>query len=124
MQTLISLIESAFENRAVITPQTVPNDLQNAITDAINLLDAGKARIAEKINGQWQINQWLKKAVLLYFRIHENNVIDGGFTQYYNKVALKFDSSENIVSSGARIVPPAVARKGAYIAPNSILMRS
>ncbi len=123
MQDLISLIESAFEHRANITPQTAPADVKKAISDAITLLDTGKARVAEKINGQWQIHQWLKKAVLLYFRTHDNKVIDGGFTQYYDKVALKFDS-ENIAIGGSRIVPPAVVRKGAYIAPNTILMPS
>jgi 2,3,4,5-tetrahydropyridine-2-carboxylate N-succinyltransferase len=123
MQDLISLIESAFEQRAAITPQTAPADVKQAISDVITLLDTGKARVAEKINGQWQINQWLKKAVLLYFRTHDNTVIDGGFTQYYDKVALKFDR-ENIANSECRIVPPAVVRKGAFIGPNTILMPS
>lgn len=123
MQPLISLIESAFEQRSVITPQTVPNDVKEAIAETMTLLDTGKVRVAEKINGKWQMNQWLKKAVLLYFRIHDNEVIDGGFTQYYDKVALKFDNT-NIAHIGSRIVPPAVVRKGAYIAPNTILMPS
>lgn len=123
MDNLKAIIESAFEQRATITPQNVPNDIKNAVMEAIDLLDSGKARVAEKISGEWQINQWLKKAVLLYFRIHDNRIIDGGFTQYYDKVALKFDK-ENIAHSGSRIVPPAVVRKGSYIAANTILMPS
>jgi 2,3,4,5-tetrahydropyridine-2-carboxylate N-succinyltransferase len=123
MQELISIIESAFEQRAAITPQNVDPEIKKAISEAIMLLDNGKARVAEKINGQWQINQWLKKAVLLYFRIHDNKIIDGEFTQYFDKVAMKFNS-DNIAQSGARIVPPAVVRKGAYIGPNTILMPS
>lgn len=123
MQDLISLIESAFEQRATLTPQTASADIKRAVAEAITLLNHGKARVAEKIDGQWQTHQWLKKAVLLYFRMHDNTVIDGGFTQYYDKVALKFDK-DNIANSGSRIVPPAVVRTGAYIAPNTILMPS
>jgi 2,3,4,5-tetrahydropyridine-2-carboxylate N-succinyltransferase len=90
------------------------------------LLDTGKARVAEKIDGKWIINQWLKKAVLLYFRTHDNQVLDGGFTQYYDKVPLKFQglSEQALKESGVRIVPSAIARRGAYIAPNTILMPS
>lgn len=123
MHTLINIIESAFEDRANITPQTVTPELKKAISDTITLLDNGEARVAEKTNGKWQIHQWLKKAVLLYFKTHDNKVIDGGFTQYFDKVSLKFNS-DNISSFGARIVPPAIARRGSYIAPNTILMPS
>ena len=126
MQSLINLIEQAFEDRANLTPQNVPADIKDAIDQAISLLDSGKARVAEKINDNWIIHQWLKKAVLLYFRTHDNVVMDGGFTQYYDKVPLKFqqDSADELKASGVRIVPPAVARKGAYIAPNTVLMPS
>jgi len=123
MQQLQTLIESAFENRAHITPKTAPNDLKRAIDEVISQLDAGKARIAEKIDGQWQVHQWLKKAVLLYFRLHDNEPMQSGVMHYFDKVPLKFQD-ENIHELGVRIVPPAVARKGAYIAPNTILMPS
>lgn len=123
MQMLISTIETAFEHRANITPQNVDPDLKKAISDTMTLLDNGQVRVAEKINGQWQTHQWLKKAVLLYFRTHDNKVIDGGFTQYFDKVSMKFNS-DNVANSGARIVPPAVVRRGSYIAPNTILMPS
>jgi len=126
MSTLQTTIESAFEDRATITPNNVSPAIKQAIDEVLDLLDTGKARIAEKINGEWQTHQWLKKAVLLYFRIYDNKVIPGGFTQFYDKVPLKFQtqSAEALQAGGVRIVPPAIARKGAYIAPNTILMPS
>jgi 2,3,4,5-tetrahydropyridine-2-carboxylate N-succinyltransferase len=89
-------------------------------------LDAGKLRIAEKRNGEWFVHQWLKKAVLLSFRIYENHAIDAGFTQFFDKVPLKFTgmSEQQLQTTGIRVVPPAVARKGSYIAKNTILMPS
>lgn len=123
---LKTTIETAFENRAVLNPKTADSGLKDAVGHAINLLDSGKERVAEKINGKWQVNEWLKKAVLLYFRLHDNKVMQGGFTQYFDKVPLKFDQAPEaeLQAAGVRIVPPAVARTGAYIAPNTILMPS
>lgn len=120
------IIENAFENRANLTPQNTPNELKTAIQEAIALLDSGKARIAEKINGTWQTHEWLKKAVLLYFRINDNTVMDSGCVRYFDKVPLKFNqmSADELKNGGVRIVPSAVARTGAYIAPNTILMPS
>lgn len=123
MMQIKSLINIAFEDRFHLTPETVPNDVKQAIEQAIELLDSGKARVAEKIDGKWQTHEWLKKAVLLYFRINDNKVLDGSCTHYFDKVPVKFDAN-NIASSGVRIVPPAIARKGSYIAPNTILMPS
>jgi 2,3,4,5-tetrahydropyridine-2-carboxylate N-succinyltransferase len=123
MQELKTIIESAFENRANLTPQTVSTTIKEAIDQAIELLDSGKARVAEKISGSWQTHQWLKKAVLLYFRIHNSELIRAGFTNYFDKVPMKFHG-ENVASSGIRIVPPALARKGAYIGNNTVLMPS
>jgi 2,3,4,5-tetrahydropyridine-2-carboxylate N-succinyltransferase len=90
------------------------------------MLDSGKARIAEKIHGQWHVHEWLKKAVLLYFRTHDNAIIPGGYTQHFDKVPLKYteQTHEEFVTGGVRIVPPAIARKGAFIAPGTILMPS
>lgn len=126
MQKLQSVIEGAFEDRAKLSPKAAPKDVKIAVLDAINLLDTGSARIAEKIDGEWQINQWLKKAVLLYFRIHDNEVITAEFTQFFDKVPLKYEAQtrEQFTQGGVRVVPPAIARKGAYIAPNTILMPS
>jgi 2,3,4,5-tetrahydropyridine-2-carboxylate N-succinyltransferase len=126
MQDLQALIENSFEKRMDFNPQNAPTDVKNAVNHVVELLDSGKCRIADKINGEWQINQWLKKAVLLYFRLYDNHVIDGNFAQYFDKVPLKFQnlSATDLQATGVRIVPPAISRKGAYIAPNTILMPS
>lgn len=124
MQKLESLINIAFDNRDKLTPESVPNDVKKSLDEVLELLDTGAIRIAEKIDSQWHVHQWLKKAILLYFRINDSKVINGGFTNYFDKIPLKFDPLLSSAQSGIRIVPPAVARKGAYIAPNTILMPS
>ncbi len=126
MLELQSIIEPAFEQRNNITANTVEKDVFNAIEQTIHLLDAGKIRVAEKINNEWVTHQWIKKAVLLYFRIHNNVVMDAGFTKFYDKVPLKFSetSLEQFQEQGARIVPHACVRKGAFIGPNTIVMPS
>jgi 2,3,4,5-tetrahydropyridine-2-carboxylate N-succinyltransferase len=126
MSQLEKIINDAFENRADITPATVSPEVRSAVEEAINLLDSGKARVAEKTSGEWVTNQWLKKAVLLSFRINENKLMDGGNTRYYDKVDSKFAnySEEDFAKAGVRVVPNAVARRGSYIAPGAILMPS
>jgi 2,3,4,5-tetrahydropyridine-2,6-dicarboxylate N-succinyltransferase len=126
MQSLQNTIEAAFETRATLSPDNAPPDLTEAINQVIELLDKGGARIAEKVNGNWQVNEWLKKAVLLYFRTHENEVMPGGYTQFYDKVPLKFQSymQGDLKSTGVRIVPHAIVRKGSFIGPNTVLMPS
>ena len=126
MNDIKTIIEEAFERRADITPRNVDTLVKEAIIEAINLLDSGKARVAEKKDGQWVVNQWLKKAVLLSFRIEDNRFMKGGFTNYYDKVQPKFAdySPRDFRASGIRVVPPASARKGAYIAPGVVLMPS
>ncbi len=126
MSNLENIINDAFEKRADITPSTVSDEIRSAVEEAINMLDAGTARVAEKTSGEWVVNQWLKKAVLLSFKINENRVIEGGNTRYYDKVEAKFSthSPEDFVKAGVRIVPNAVARHGSYIAPGAILMPS
>ncbi|MEW6352950.1 MAG: 2,3,4,5-tetrahydropyridine-2,6-dicarboxylate N-succinyltransferase [Pseudomonadota bacterium] len=126
MSTMQSIIEQAFEQRAQITPRNVEPRVKEAVTEAIKLLDSGKLRVAEKINGAWAVNQWLKKAVLLSFRIEENAVIPDGYTNYYDKVAPKFSGydEKSFRDAGVRVVPPAAARRGAYIAPGVVLMPS
>lgn len=126
MTELENTINNAFEQRADITPANVSAEVRNAVNEALNLLDTGKARVAEKINGDWVTNQWLKKAVLLSFRINENRMMDGGNTRYYDKVECKYSnySEEDFAKAGVRVVPNAVARRGSYIAPGAILMPS
>ncbi|RKS85241.1 2,3,4,5-tetrahydropyridine-2,6-dicarboxylate N-succinyltransferase [Orbus hercynius] len=126
MQQLQTIIEAAFERRADITPSNVDSVTRDAINQSINLLDSGKMRVAEKINGDWVTHQWLKKAVLLSFRINENQLIDGGETNYYDKVPLKFADYDEarFKQEGFRVVPSAIARKGAYVARNTVLMPS
>ena len=94
MSDLQDIIEAAFEDRASLTPANTPHDIRHAIEHAIDLLDSGEARVAERRSvGQWQVNEWLKKAVLLSFRINDNEFIKGGFTNYYDKVNSKFGRS-------------------------------
>jgi 2,3,4,5-tetrahydropyridine-2,6-dicarboxylate N-succinyltransferase len=96
------------------------------VHEAINLLDSGKARVAEKKNGQWVVNEWLKKAVLLYSASRTTSFIKGGYTNYWDKVPSKFAdyNSKSFRDGGFRVVPPAAMRKGAYIAPSVVLMPS
>ena len=125
--SLQQTIEVAFEKRADITPANVTSTVKSAVNEAIAMLDAGKARVAEKKDGMWVVNEWLKKAVLLSFRIEENKVIPaGGFTQFYDKVATKYASFDEAAfkAQGARVVPPATVRRGSFIAPNVVLMPS
>ena len=126
MSNLQAIIEAAFEKRAEITPKTVEAETRAAIEEVIEGLDSGKYRVAEKIDGEWVTHQWLKKAVLLSFRINDNQIIDGAETKYYDKVALKFAdyTEERFAQEGFRVVPSATVRKGAYISKNCVLMPS
>lgn len=126
MQQLQAIIEQAFEDRAAITPSTVTPAVRQAVTETIALLDSGKLRVAEKISGVWVTHQWLKKAVLLSFRIHDNQVIEGAESRYFDKVPMKFADYDQarFEREGFRVVPPAAVRQGAYIAKNSVLMPS
>jgi 2,3,4,5-tetrahydropyridine-2-carboxylate N-succinyltransferase len=125
-QKLQGLIEAAFEKRSEITPNNISRELFEAIETTIGLLDGGKLRVAEKRGEQWIVHQWLKKAVLLYFRSHENYVIESGYSKFYDKVPLKYAnySAAQFRSDGARVVPHAIVRKGAYVGPNVVLMPS
>lgn len=124
MSTLNQIIDAAWENRANL--DTKDQALRAAVIEAIEMLDKGVARVAEPTASGWKINQWLKKAVLLYFRFHENSPIEMGALRGYDKVPLKFSdySRADFEKQGARIVPPATVRKGAYISPGAILMPS
>jgi 2,3,4,5-tetrahydropyridine-2-carboxylate N-succinyltransferase len=126
MTDLKKIIEDAFERRAEITPRTVDTHVKESVVEAMRLLDSGEMRVAEKQNGQWVVNEWLKKAVLLYFRIEDNEFMKGGFTNYYDKVPPKYASynARDFRSAGVRVVPPATVRFGSYIAPSTVLMPS
>jgi 2,3,4,5-tetrahydropyridine-2-carboxylate N-succinyltransferase len=126
MSTLIKIIDSAWERRAELAPTSVDPDTVEAIEHCINGLDSGELRVAEPKQGNWVVNDWLKKAVLLSFRVSENKSTSGGYTKFFDKVPLKyagFDHAE-FSASGARVVPGALARRGAYVASNVVLMPS
>ena len=124
MQSLIDTIDDGFERRENLRDDE--SLLESAIDSAIALLDSGKERVAEKVNGGWQVNQWLKKAVLLSFRLSDNEFIPGGHTNYYDKVPLKYADydEKRFMDAGVRVVPAAVVRRGAHVAADVILMPS
>ena len=126
MTELKAIIEAAFEDRENITPSAAPADVKQAVSDAIALLNSGEARVAEKIAGEWVVHQWLKKAVLLYFRLHNNGVMEGADSRFYDKVPLKYAdyTAEQFAAEGVRIVPPAAVRTGSYVGKNVVVMPS
>jgi 2,3,4,5-tetrahydropyridine-2-carboxylate N-succinyltransferase len=123
---LENLIDPAWEDRASYSPQSFPAEVGHAVDEVLSMLDAGKLRVAEKIDGSWVTHQWIKKAVLLSFRLRANEPSEAGPMQFFDKVPLKFEgfSSEDFASGGYRVVPPAIVRQGAYIGPNVVLMAS
>ncbi|RCS59559.1 2,3,4,5-tetrahydropyridine-2,6-dicarboxylate N-succinyltransferase [Parvibium lacunae] len=124
---LQQIIEQAWEDRATLSPNTAPAKIGEAVAHVINELDSGKLRVAEKINGDWTVHQWVKKAVLLSFRLEDNVPQSaGGYAQFYDKVPTKFANytQEDFARGGFRVVPPAVARRGSFIGKNVVLMPS
>ena len=123
---LRSLIDAAFERRGELSPENLPSELDAALEECLTLLDRGAVRVAEPRAGGWVVNEWLKKAVLLSFRVRDNRAIDAGYTRFYDKVPLKYAAAteEELRAGAARIVPHAVVRRGAYIAPDVVLMPS
>jgi 2,3,4,5-tetrahydropyridine-2-carboxylate N-succinyltransferase len=123
---LAAQIDAAFEERSALSPANAPSDVVDAVDQALRLLDSGDARVAQKVDGQWRVNEWLKKAVLLSFRLFDNRAVDAGYTQFYDKVPLKYASydPDRFKSDGVRVVPPAVVRRGACVARNVVLMPS
>jgi 2,3,4,5-tetrahydropyridine-2-carboxylate N-succinyltransferase len=122
---LQATIDLAWDNRTQISAASAP-DVLEAVESVIVELDAGRLRVAEKINGEWATHQWLKKAVLLYFRLHDNKLMKSGELQFFDKVPLKFAqlSEAQIRETGVRVVPPAAARRGSHIARGAVLMPS
>jgi len=126
MTELQSIVEQAWEGRAELKPGSAPARVGEAVSHVLAGLDAGTLRVAEKTDGEWLVHQWIKKAVLLSFRLEDNVPLPGAATQYYDKVPSKFAhySREDFARGGFRVVPPAMARRGCYIARNVILMPS
>jgi 2,3,4,5-tetrahydropyridine-2,6-dicarboxylate N-succinyltransferase len=131
VSNLSTIIDTAWDNRASLSPAAAPAEIRQAVEHVISELDAGKLRVAEKINGQWAVHQWIKKAVLLSFRLSDNTPMAAGDAtagglQFFDKVPTKFAgySPEQFAQGGFRVVPPAVARRGSFIARNVVLMPS
>ncbi len=126
LKNLHQIIEQAWEDRANLKPGTAPARVGDAVAHVLDELDSGALRVAEKINGQWITHQWLKKAVLLSFRLENNALVDGGPMRYFDKVPTKFAHYDTHMfeKGGFRVVPPAVARRGSFIGRNVVLMPS
>ena len=126
-QQLQSIIDNAWDNRANISPSAAPKEVSDAVEHVIAELNDGKLRVATREGvGQWTVHQWIKKAVLLSFRLKDNALINGGALNFFDKVPTKFEgmTEAQIAATGVRVVPPAVARRGSFIAKGAILMPS
>jgi 2,3,4,5-tetrahydropyridine-2-carboxylate N-succinyltransferase len=125
---LQTLIEDAWERRGELAPARVSADLREAVESCLDGLEWGRYRVAEPLGepGQWRVNQWLKKAVLLAFRVHGNEVIEAGYTKFFDKLPLRWarNHGASVETSGARVVPPAAVRRGAFIGRDAVLMPS
>lgn len=119
-------IETAFEQRASLGADNTPSSVKEAVETTLNQLQAGQIRVAEPTENGWQVNEWIKKAVLLSFRIYDNQVIDHGYTQYFDKVPSRFAAHDpaQFAAEGVRVVPPAVARRGTFLGKGVVLMPS
>lgn len=126
MNNLAVTIEQAFEQRDTFNAETASEEVKQAVAQAISLLNSGAARVAQKVDGEWVVNQWLKKAVLLFFKLHNNQIMPAEQTNYYDKVPLKFENYDEarFVAEGMRVVPPATVRTGTYVGKNVVLMPS
>ena len=126
MTELTQTIERGFERGGRMSTAGERTELSDAVETAISMLDSGAARVAEKIDGDWHVHQWLKKAVLLSFRLKNNAIIASGHSRFYDKVPLKYAdySEEQFAADGVRVVPDAIVRRGAYVAPDVVLMPS
>ena len=126
-QQLQQIIDAAWDNRANISTKSAPKEVADAVEHVISQLNKGQLRVATRQGvGQWEVHQWIKKAVLLSFRLKDNEIIKAGDLGFYDKVQTKFAhlSPEEMAATGVRVVPPAVARRGSYIAKGAILMPS
>ena len=126
IQKLQSAVEEAWEDRARLSPSSAPAKTRKSVALVLDELDRGRLRVAEKLDGAWQTHQWIKKAVLLSFRLEDNRPLRAGSLRFYDKVPTKFERYDGarFRREGFRVVPPAVARRGAHIAKNVVLMPS
>ena len=128
MDQLKSIIENAFEIRAEINPKNVPKEIRDTVDEVLNNLNNGSLRVATRIKDsqEWETHQWIKKAVLLSFRLYDNEVMKSGYTNYFDKVNSKFANftDEDFKAGGYRVVPNAIARRGSFIGKNVVLMPS
>ena len=126
MSDLQQTIDAAWEQRAEVAPASAPAALKEAVAHVIAELDSGRLRVAEKDGADWIVHQWVKKAVLLSFRLRDNGIMQGGYTHYFDKVDSKFSNftQADFAAGGYRVVPPATVRSGAFIAKNVVLMPS
>lgn len=128
MDSRQSIIEAAFEDRANINPTNASTEIKSTVASILADLDAGKLRVASRVGDtqQWETHQWLKKAVLLSFRLEDNVLLDGGCTKYFDKVPPKFAdyTEEDFKAGGFRVVPNAIVRRGSFIGKNAVLMPS
>jgi 2,3,4,5-tetrahydropyridine-2-carboxylate N-succinyltransferase len=124
LEELEVIIDAAFERRGEVSSATADNATRDAVRRVIDALDAGRLRVAEKRDGEWIVHQWIKKAVLLSFRLADSRVLEAGFTSFYDKVPLKYAgwTDTDFRVAGARVVPPATVRRGAYVAADVVLM--
>ena len=126
-QQLQQIIDTAWDNRASISPNAAPKEVAEAVEHVITDLNAGRLRVATRQGvGQWTVHQWIKKAVLLSFRLHDNAVMRAGDLGFFDKVKTKFSNmdADALAASGVRVVPPAVARRGSFIGKGAVLMPS
>jgi 2,3,4,5-tetrahydropyridine-2-carboxylate N-succinyltransferase len=123
---LQSIVDAAYETRAQLTPRNTPGKTRSAVESVIELLNDGVLRVAQPEGTGWRVNEWLKKAVLLSFRINDNETVRAGSLNFYDKVALKYEGwdAARFAAAGVRVVPPATVRRGAFVAPNVVLMPS
>lgn len=126
MNALQQTIEQAWDRRAELNPRSAPSEVRSAVEQVIAGLNDGSLRVAEKQSGTWVTHQWIKKAVLLSFRLEDNVPVSGGDLRFYDKVPTKFAtwSAQDFAAAGFRVVPPAVARRGSFISRNVVLMPS
>ena len=126
MHDLEKVVSEAFERRGELGPDRVEDEIRHAVEETMRRLDRGEIRVAEPCGSGWQVHEWIKKAVLLYLIITETRVIDGGFAKYFDKVPTKFidDDPQTLLRRGVRVVPPAIVRHGAHVAPGVVMMPS
>ena len=128
MDQLKSILENAFEIRAEINPKNAPKEIKDTVDEVLNNLNNGSLRVATRIKDsqEWETHQWIKKAVLLSFRLYDNEVMKSGYTNYFDKVNSKFANftDEDFKAGGYRVVPNAIARRGSFIGKNVVLMPS